>query len=303
MRQINREDEKKNRIKKIHPSILKMICRAAASSSIEENESLPMTFSRFINQENVGMAQYDLVHQFKEQGYYDVAFASGTTQALYIGEFLYADSSTPSNFTVFAFYEQEPNSDNRQKDYLICHLLQVEGAKKTLDEIKASLKQSVHVPTDFNGLGTQIQLFTAAATIFFSEESICTTSLRQLLIMLSRNKKSFRDQIALDNFFVAKVLFAVDKQIQRWMKMSELAHISRSQVNDKVLDFEDLVDGVLNGTFYLKLPTTFKMQQCTSATISETKGNDETGGGKETAAEKKMVVERNAKAKTATATQ
>ncbi len=113
MRQISREDEKKSQIKKIYPSIIKMICRAAALSSTDDNESLPTTFSCFINQENVGMAQYDLVHQFKEQGYYDVAFASGTTQALYIDKFLYADLSTPSNFTIFAFYEQEPNLDNR----------------------------------------------------------------------------------------------------------------------------------------------------------------------------------------------
>ena len=57
MRQISREDEKKSRIKKIHPSIIKMICRAAASSSTDDDESLPTTFSCFINQENVGMAQ------------------------------------------------------------------------------------------------------------------------------------------------------------------------------------------------------------------------------------------------------
>ncbi len=66
----------------------------------------------------------------------------------------------------FAFHEQEPNLDNFQQDYLICHLIQVEGQKKSLDEIKALLKQSVHVPSNFNGLGTQIQLFGAALTIF-----------------------------------------------------------------------------------------------------------------------------------------
>ncbi len=102
------------------------------------------------------MAQYNLVHQFKEQGFHNVTLAAGTTNALYVGGFLYADSSTPSNFTIFAFHEQEPNSDNCQHDYLICHLIQVEGQKKSLVEIKASLKQSVHVPSNFNGLGTQI---------------------------------------------------------------------------------------------------------------------------------------------------
>ncbi len=106
-----------------------MICRAAASCSTDETEALPAICSHFINQENAGMAQYDLVHQFKEQGFHDVNFTVGTSNALYVGGFLYADSSTPSNFTIFAFHKQELNSDNRQHDYLICHLIQVEGQK------------------------------------------------------------------------------------------------------------------------------------------------------------------------------
>jgi hypothetical protein len=160
------------------------------------------------------MAQYDLVHQFKEQGFHDVTFASGTTKALYMGGFPYADSSTPSNFMIFAFHEQEPNLDNRKHDYLNCHLIQVEGQKKSLEAVKALLKQSIHLPSNFNGLGTQIQLFGAASTVFFGKDIVCTSSLNQLLTMIGRNKKSFRDQIALDEFFAAKLLFAIDKRVQ-----------------------------------------------------------------------------------------
>jgi hypothetical protein len=100
-----------------------MICRVAALCSTDETEALPATCPHFINQENAGMAQYNLVHQFKEEGFHDVTFASGTTNALYVGGFLYANSSTPSNFTIFAFHKQEPNLDNCQQDYLICHLI------------------------------------------------------------------------------------------------------------------------------------------------------------------------------------
>jgi hypothetical protein len=91
--------------------------------------------------------------------------------------------------------------DNCQQDYLICNLIQEEGQKKSLEEIKASLKQSVHVPSNFNGLGTQIQLFGAALTIFFGKDSVCTLSLNQLLTMIGRNKKCFHDQITLDKFY------------------------------------------------------------------------------------------------------
>jgi hypothetical protein len=150
-RQLSKDKSKKDRTKKIHPSILKMIAHAAAISLNDENKNLPETFIHFVNCDNVGMAQYDLVHQFKEQGFPNVAFALGNMQALFIGEFPYSDSSTSSNFTIFVFHEQEPNSNNCQQDYLICHLLQIKGQKKSLEEIKALLKQVVHVPSNYNG--------------------------------------------------------------------------------------------------------------------------------------------------------
>jgi hypothetical protein len=159
------------------------------------------------------MARYGLIHQFKELGFLDIVFALGTTQALFFGDFLHSDSITPSNFTVFTFHKQEPNANICWQDYLICHLLQIKGQKKLLDKIKASLKQTVIIPTDYNGLGTQIQIFIAASNIFFGDESICTTNLRQLLLLISRNKKSFRDQIALDEFFAAKFLFTVNRRV------------------------------------------------------------------------------------------
>jgi hypothetical protein len=95
--------------------------------------------------------------------------------------------------------------DSRQNNYLICQLVQTQGQKKSLDKIKASLKQTVHVPTDFNSMGTQFQLFAAACEVFFGDESVCSTSLMQLLITIGHNKKTFRNHIALDNLFIAKI--------------------------------------------------------------------------------------------------
>ena len=132
-------------MKKIHPSIIKMICRAAAARR-DKTEELPKTCIRFFNQDNVGMAQYKLIHQFKNLRAPDITFALGTTNALWIGQFLWSDSSTPSNFTIFAFHKQEPNTDNHQEDFLVCYLIREEGQKKSVNEIKASLKQTVHIP-------------------------------------------------------------------------------------------------------------------------------------------------------------
>ncbi len=191
VRFINKDESKKDRTKKIHTLIIKIIGQASAKSSTDKSVALSVTCTRFINSKNVGMTQYKLIHQFKELGFPDIGFAQGMVQALYIGNFLYSNSSTPSNFTVFAFHEVEPLSNSRQKDYLVCQLVQTQGQKKTLDKIKASLKQTVHIPSDFNGMGTQLQIFAAACKIFFGEESVCATSLRQLLIVVGCNKKAF----------------------------------------------------------------------------------------------------------------
>jgi hypothetical protein len=67
-----------------------------------------------------------------------------------------------------------------------------------------------------------------------------------------------RNQIALDKFFAARFLFAVDRRVQRWLRMCEAATMTRSSINDNVLNFDDLLEQVLNGSFYMNLPASFK---------------------------------------------
>jgi hypothetical protein len=128
-----RDEKKKDRTKKLHPAIVNMLKKAAALDVNDEDIEIAPSCLRFINSDNVGMAQFELTHQFASHGIDDVGFAAGTVQALYVGDFKYPDSSTPSNFTVFAFYEQAPNSSAQHMDYLICHLIQEQGRKKSLD--------------------------------------------------------------------------------------------------------------------------------------------------------------------------
>ncbi len=190
-RQLTMDEIKKDQTKKIHPNILKMISCASAATSNDNDENLPASFTHFVNCENVGMTQNHLVHQFKDQGFLEVAFALGTMQALLLESSYTPTRAYPATSQFFIFHEQEPKSNNPQQDYLNCHLLQVEGQKKSLEETKTLLKQAVHVPSGYNGPGTDIQYFAAASNIFFSTDSICTTNLRQLLFLVSQNKKSF----------------------------------------------------------------------------------------------------------------
>jgi hypothetical protein len=95
--------------------------------SNSENKDPPVKFTCFINCKNIGMAQYNLIHQFKELGFPEVAFASGTTQALFFGDFLYLDLSTPSNFTVFTFTNKNHmlTTVNKTTLFVTCYKLKV----------------------------------------------------------------------------------------------------------------------------------------------------------------------------------
>jgi len=68
---------------------------------------------------------------------------------------------------------------------------------------------------------SSVQLFAAACEIFFGGKSVHSASMRQLLIIIGRNKKTFRDHIAPDNLFDAKFMLAVDRRLQRFFGMCE----------------------------------------------------------------------------------
>jgi hypothetical protein len=188
-RQVEHEEKKKDKTKDLHPAIMNMLLRPAVTYSNDKREVITQTCQRFINANNVGQAQSKLINQFKTGGFPDVTFALGTTQALFLGKFLYADLSSPSNFTIFAFHKQEPNSSNQQTYFLICHFIQEQGQKKSLDKFKASFKQAVHILSDFVSLGTKLQLFVGALSIFFGEESVCTDKLKHLLLLCLRTQQ------------------------------------------------------------------------------------------------------------------
>jgi hypothetical protein len=133
-------------------------------------------------------------------GFPNIGFAQGTVQALYIGDFLYSNSSTPINFTVFVFHEVEPLSNSCQKDYLVCQLVQTQGQKKTLNKIKASLKQTIHIPSDFDGMRTQLQVFAAACKIFFGKESVCATFSGSSSLLLDAARKLFETTLLWTTF-------------------------------------------------------------------------------------------------------
>ena len=164
---MEKDAKKKNRLKKLHPSVLKLLLFASAEDANTVPPEVSDTCERFINSETEGLADLELNSQFKSQNLPDVAFSVGFTQALYKGRFQWSDPSAPSNFSPFSMFKEEPiQAAEQQSRHYMLHLVQTQGKGRTLEEIKVSSKQIVKAPTTYLKLIQQMKFFAGACNIF-----------------------------------------------------------------------------------------------------------------------------------------
>ena len=71
----------------------------------------------------------------------------------------YSVGGSPSNMSAFCFKKGKALKNNQNARALVLHLISVQGKGKTLDELKASAKQTVEVPMDVVSLKDQLKIF------------------------------------------------------------------------------------------------------------------------------------------------
>eukprot|EP00957_Ditylum_brightwellii_P099184 7553984-Ditylum_brightwellii.AAC.2 len=149
----------------------------------------------------------------------------------------YTEGSTPSNFTAFSFFEQQPlERDDVCKRALFLILVSTVGWGKTLKDIKKLAKKSVRVPTDFSGLKTQLSYWMGACKIFFGIESVPVEKLEELNTRMIKYKHQFKAKASMEEKFLGKILYMVDTILQQWMVECRKAQ-DRSEVDDKIIEF------------------------------------------------------------------
>lgn len=220
--------------------------------------------------------------QFKNLHLNDAAFSIGFTQALYNGRFLWADSSTPSNFSPFCIFEVEPLlAAEQQNRHFILHIIQTQGKGRTLEEIKSASKQQVKAPTTYIELTQQLKFFAGACEIFFGPNSAATTSIKALSTSIEKYKQVFKSREARETTFVSKFLFAIDTRMQMWLDEC-MTQPSRDLVDDSILNFNSVIDSVRFGNFDIALPPTFT----TNTPDDKPKGKKNKGGSENTTNDK-----------------
>ncbi len=215
----------------------------------EVPDNVTNSCKRFMNSKSVALAEQELNQQFETRGMNEVSFTTGYTANMYAGSFLWSSGDTPSNHSPFAFSEVEPIKAAEHKNcQLTLQLVLTQGRGLTLNEIKASNKQEVSAPMNFNEMKEQVQMFTVANVqmftvandIFFGDLSVGSQSLRALLRMMENNKSTFKARECTDKKIPAKFLFAVNSRFQLWLKDCRKA-TSQNEVNDSLIDFSALI--------------------------------------------------------------
>ena len=190
---IEKDDKKKDRLKKLHPSVSKLLLFASAEDAHTVPSDVTEACKRFINSETEGLADLELNIQLQERNLLDVAFSSGFTQAIYNGRFRWSDQSTPSNFSPFSMFEVDPiQASEQQNRHFILHILLTQGKGRTIDKIKSSNKQIVKAPSSYLEMIQQLKYFAGACDIFFGEHSAATASIISLIGVIKKYKQPFK---------------------------------------------------------------------------------------------------------------
>jgi hypothetical protein len=250
-------EQKKDRIKDMHPSILNMILMASSVDSKFIGEYTE-SFKLFFNSKTQGYADLELHHQFEDGGIHNVGFAEGTVLVLYSGHLKRSNPTTPSNCTPFAFRELQAAQLHQKSRLLVCTMINHKGGStQSAKELKAKAKQDVVVPSDYNEMIFQLKAFAAMTDILFGEGSVVTKKLMRFICAINTNALSYKARAALDDFFPSKVLWAMCNRFQTFLTTCTHAR-DRDNVNNSIIEFTlDQTDIVLD-RFSPTLPPCFK---------------------------------------------
>ena len=255
-RKQDKDDEKKNRLKKLHPSNLQMILNASSVDGEFAAEDVSSSCESFFSQESAGLADRELVVQLRSVGFPDVGFAHGVVQMLLNGQFLYFEPGQPNNYSIFCFFEKlRVKSDNTAT--MLMHLTSKDGKVKTNDELKESLRQVITTPGCFADMKEQIKIFGAVCKFFFGKDGKLGIAMDDLCKFIRRNESAMKHKCNNDKSLPTNILYAIDTEIQRWFEQCEMA-TDRMEVDDSIINFISIVNDVLRSRLFIDLPDIFK---------------------------------------------
>ena len=250
-----KEKEKKDRTLDFHESTVWMLLCAGAPRSMALSK-IPNSALRFFNAKSAGKADQELMSQFEEMGLGLVGFAPGLIQSLYNGDLLWHNSVDPKNLSVFMVFKRGVMETEQKSRYLLFHLQEKQGSKRSVEEILASTKQTIRVPTSFHEMVYQLRCFRGLIQVFLGHQSFVVRQLVDLTAKVENLEERLTAASHSDEKFIAAFLYSIDLMCQEFLKECKLKS-DRSFVDEQLLDFDSVIQRVRLQQFPSYLPPTF----------------------------------------------
>ena len=203
-RKLEQDSEKKDSMMKLHSSVQHTFLMDASENGEEKAAEIPDSCKSFYNQHSVALSEQRLSFLLRALGLPDVSFVHGTIQSILAGNLLHSAPGSPSNFSVFSFYERLKDGSETE-NRLLLHVMARDGKKRSSDEIQKSKKQVVVAPTNFTEMKEQLVIFINVSKILFGNESVLPTSLREFYVALVSNTSKLKYKCNDDKFLPTKM--------------------------------------------------------------------------------------------------
>ena len=198
-------------------------------------------------------------------GHNNAGFSHSVATSLYNGNILWSSAKSPSNLSPFTVFKLEPLL-SAQGDWCVqLHLLSKNTEGKSLEDIKALQKQEVKVPETFKELVQSFVFYSGIAMIHFWKKSALVTGITKLIHCICRDKIVFKTCIAGDKEFATKFIFAIEIRIQCWLRAC-MRYNNQSMINNRLVNFNPIIESMLNSTLNIVLPPNFIVASTTKQT-------------------------------------
>jgi hypothetical protein len=91
------------------------------------------------------------------------------------------------------------------------------GLTRNLDDVKASAKMTVAVPQYYHSLFFQLNAYTHVSKYNFGKANILSSQLRNFSGKITKESIQYKNRIAGDKEFTAKILWAIDEQVNLFL--------------------------------------------------------------------------------------
>ena len=92
------------------------------------------------------------------------------------------------------------------------------GKSRSQEDIKKSLKQVVVAPSNLGDMKDQLRIYICVLSILFGKQSLLPRDVTRFHNALIDYSSELKCKLDCDKFLAAKMLLAMDQDIQRWLK-------------------------------------------------------------------------------------